>query len=164
MTTRHYLAQLLRYNSWANDRLLDAIPHNVLDVSMQSSFPSIRKTVLHIWDAEWVWFERVNGRSPGLVDHEQFEGPFEDALRLLREQEDAWITLVESLTDNELTRSITYKNLTSGKEFTRTIDEIVMHVCNHSTFHRGQIVTMLRANGADTIPGTDMAIYFGHHQ
>jgi uncharacterized damage-inducible protein DinB len=159
MTIRHHLAQLLRYNSWANQSLLTAIPPEVLDVPMKSSFPTIRRTALHIWDAEWVWFERVNGRSPGDLDLEFFDGPFEEALRRMRKQNDEWIAAVESRTDDELSASIDYLNI-KGEPFTRTFDEIVMHVCNHSTFHRGQIVTMLRENGVTEIPPTDMSVYF----
>jgi uncharacterized damage-inducible protein DinB len=159
MTTRHYLAQLLRYSSWANQTLFRAIPHEVLDVPIKSSFPTIRRTALHIWDAEWVWFERVNGRSPGDLDLEFYDGPFEEAVRLMSEQSSQWIAAIDSRSDDELSASIEYRNI-KGEPFTRCFDEIVMHVCNHSTFHRGQIVTMLRENGVTDIPGTDMTLFF----
>ncbi|HYM20092.1 MAG TPA: DinB family protein [Candidatus Kapabacteria bacterium] len=159
MTAREHLIELFRYNGWANDLLFSAIPHHVLDVETTSSFNSLRKTVYHQWSAEWIWHERVLGNSPSGFNPNEFAGTFEEALRLMLEQNAEWMTEVEDRTDEELVEPITYKNF-AGKQFTRRFDEIVMHVCNHSTFHRGQVVTMLRANGVTTIPATDLSLYF----
>lgn len=158
-TARDHFAQLLSYNSWANQRLFGAITAETLDVPQTSSFPTIRRTVLHICDAEWVWFERVNGRNPGDVDLELFDGPFDEALRRMKQQTDDWIAHVASLSDDELHEVIHYR-MHSGVETSQRFDEILLHVCNHATFHRGQVVTMLRAAGVTTIPGTDLILYY----
>ena len=51
-----------------------------------------------------------------------------------------------------------YKD-TRGNSHTNTHWEMIMHCMNHSTYHRGQIVTILREGGVTTIPSTDLIAY-----
>ena len=62
-----FLTEYLRYNIWANDQYiawLDKVTPEALDEAVPSSFPSIRQTLLHIWDAQHIWLERLQGRIP----------------------------------------------------------------------------------------------------
>ncbi|MBK6840509.1 MAG: hypothetical protein IPG90_21225 [Bacteroidetes bacterium] len=68
----------MQYNLWANQRLLDIISEHCSDEQLNrelvSSFPTIRKTLLHIWGAESVWLIRLNGSSPNAWTWMQYEG------------------------------------------------------------------------------------------
>lgn len=51
-----------RYNVWANERLTGLfanLPEELADKTIESSFPSVKKTILHIWDAELIWLKRL---------------------------------------------------------------------------------------------------------
>ena len=74
------------YNLWANSRLiqkLSTIPVDILNKELKSSFPSVTKTILHMYDAETIWLKRLGGVSLTRWPSEEFNGTAEDALRLL---------------------------------------------------------------------------------
>jgi uncharacterized damage-inducible protein DinB len=156
---KDYLLQLLDYNRWANDRLFALIDESIVDREIPSSFNTLRKTVYHIWGAEELWLKRVQGDSAPVWQSQHFDGSFSEALSAMKSNNEAWTKLIESKSDTELQAAINYKNV-AGTAFSNRLDHIVAHVCNHSTFHRGQIVTMLRSVGATEIPQTDLIAYF----
>lgn len=65
--------------------------------------------------------------------------------------------LLLSLDDAALAAPLAYRNL-SGKPFTRRLGDLVRHVVNHSTYHRGQLTTLLRQVGAEP-PRTDFVTF-----
>jgi uncharacterized damage-inducible protein DinB len=159
MTT---LSQYTKYNYWANEILLSIILNELnnekLDKTIISSFPSLRKTVYHLWDAEFLWIRRLKGESLDDWPSKKFSGTFSEAKALMLQTSQAFINYAAGLSENDLSKGFTYKNL-EGKEFTNPIWESIMHCMNHSTYHRGQIVTMLRQLGITTIPSTDFITY-----
>ena len=63
----------------------------------------------------------------------------------------------DTLTDDDLRREVSYRSI-AGDPFTRAFQDLFAHVANHSTYHRGQLVTMLRQVGAKP-PSTDMTVF-----
>jgi uncharacterized damage-inducible protein DinB len=156
---KDYLLQLLDYNQWANERLFALINESIVDCETPSSFNTLRKTVYHIWGAEELWLKRVQGDSTPVWQSQHFDGSFPEALNEMGKINAAWKKLIDAKPDQELQAAINYKNV-AGTAFSNRLDHIVAHVCNHSTFHRGQIVTMLRAIGVSDIQPTDLIAYF----
>ncbi len=158
------ILNLLNYNLWANTQLLQAIDVTIIDTDVISSFSTIRKTVYHSWDAETIWFERLKNveitpwPASGL-----FEGTFEEAVKSILAQEKEIITFIENNSEAFLEQTITYKNL-KGMAFTNSNFHVLQHVVNHSTMHRGQIVTLLRQFGVNSIPSTDLIAYYRQKQ
>src|SRR4051812_48557412 len=65
------------YNAWANElfiELLVTLGHEELDQEIISSFPSIRKTVLHIWGAEDIWIQRFENVGKPVWKPVSFDG------------------------------------------------------------------------------------------
>lgn len=157
MEPRVHLKNLWQYNQWANEKLFAAIPSEVADVEITSSFNTIRKTVYHMWDAETVWLERLKELpiTPWPASA-QFLGSFTESFSKILEQENQYIEFIGHV---DLEQKLSYKNL-RGIEFNNTFFEIFSHVANHSTFHRGQVVTMLRQAGVIEIPSTDLITYY----
>jgi uncharacterized damage-inducible protein DinB len=151
----------LNYSVWATAKLVEIIEtadESILKIETPSSFSTIEKTILHIWDAELVWLKRLQGESLTEWPSNSFTG---DSESLIAGWVDNAVTLrdfVESKDEDYLTGTIEYKNM-QGKSFTNTVEEIIYHVVNHGTFHRGQIVTMLRANNFTDIESTDLITY-----
>ena len=156
-----FVHQILDFHYWARDRVLLAT--DVLDAEqysrpMGNSFPSIRDTLTHIYQAEWIWYSRWNGVSP--TSFPQVELPDLTALRTV------WSGLEHKVRDylrnagvTELQRVIPYR-LMSGKEGASSLWQMVVHVVNHATYHRGQVTTMLRQLGAAPAQSTDMITFF----
>ncbi len=153
--------ELLRYNTWANTRLLDAV--GVLDAgeltrALGGSFPSVQATLTHMLWAEWLWLERWQDHSPKDVFAPE-EFPSVAVLRtrwteVQRGQE----AFVARLTPDELQRVGRYTNR-KGETWEYTRWRQLYHLFNHSTYHRGQVTNMLRLLGAEPAP-TDFLVYW----
>jgi uncharacterized damage-inducible protein DinB len=161
MTTHDAIA-LIDYNYWARDRLLDAVRPLSPDQYLQeivSSFRSIRDTLVHVYSAEWVWHQRWLGSSP------TSPVPF-DAFADLAALEAAWRELeqdvrafVRNLGDAGLDHQIEYR-LLSGTPGKSQYREMIQHVVNHGSYHRGQLVTMLRQVGATPPESLDLIAFY----
>jgi uncharacterized damage-inducible protein DinB len=73
-------------------------------------------------------------------------------------QNHQWAEWVSEATETALADVFTYQNL-KGEQFTQPIFQMLIHVFNHGTYHRGQMVTMLRQLGVEKIPATDFIVW-----
>ena len=158
---KELLEQYSAYHIWANRLLMDCIlelPQDLQEKEIPSSFPSFRKTLLHMLAAEWAWWKRVTSDEPAIESVEQFTGSLEGLCSVLQKQSFLWNESLSKKTVAELEEMVTYKH-GSGKTYTMPLYQIVLHVHNHGTYHRGQLVTMLREIGIDKIPQTDFSAW-----
>lgn len=159
---KNILENYTDYNLWANTKITDAlriIGPSLIDKEIASSFTSIRKTTYHIWGAEELWWKRLHGESLAKVPAMDFSGSYDEAVKHFLTVSKKFAELVKEKDENYLQTSNTYKD-TRGNTWTNPHWQMIMHCMNHSTFHRGQLVTMMRAVGITTIPATDMIVYF----
>jgi len=152
---------LYDYNSWANHRTLEAaaaLTPEQFTRAMGSSFSSVRDTLAHIYGAEWIWLERWHGRAPaGLPSAADFPD-IEAVRRRFAEIDRNLVDYVASLTQDDLQRVITFKNL-AGVPYSQPLAPCLQHVANHSTYHRGQVTTLLRQLGAKAV-ATDLIAFY----
>lgn len=146
---------LFTYNQWANRRLLAAASHLApadFTRDLGASFGSVRGTLLHIlWgERRWLQFWLDGSFIPDAVPDE-----FPDTATL----ETQWSNLDEdrlafaaNLSDSHLADHLNVR----GQEF--TLGELIQHIVNHSTYHRGQVVLLLRQLG-QTPPATDYRLF-----
>ena len=152
---------LYDYNAWANHRILascEALTGEQFARDMGSSFRSVRDTLLHIMGAEWIWLERWNDRSPTAL-------PFTQPFTNISEVRACWVDIesnlqkfIAGLAATDLDRTIGYRNL-RGNPFSYPLRSMLKHLVNHSTYHRGQVTSMLRQLGAKP-PATDLLRYY----
>jgi len=152
---------LYEFNRWANAAVLDAVsalrPEDWTR-DLKNSFPSVRDTLVHILWAEWIWLRRWKGVSPKSVfDPTEFA-----TVDLLRtrwiEVEHEQADFVTGLNEESLSTVIEYVN-TRGESFAYPLWQMLQHVVNHSTYHRGQITMMLRQLGATPV-ATDFLVFY----
>ena len=168
---------LYAYNLWATQRMftaLEKLSDEQFGAPVQSSFPSIRESVVHILAAEWLWLRRWKGVSP------QATGPYtsstlENTLRSYGVAADALSTLpglrkfagsieqerqelLDNLTDDALHAPLTFNGM-DGAEYSMPLLQLMQHVVNHGTYHRGQVTTLLRQAGAESA-ALDMTFFF----
>ncbi|MGN7721051.1 DinB family protein [Chitinophaga sp. 22620] len=160
---KELLLRLAMYNVWANQRLLtvlNGLPEEQLDRELASSFPTLRRTAYHMWDAEGIWCQRLQLASPVIPPSKGFEGPWpEFALRFSRQSEQLR-DFVKTASDAKLAHTIEYNSQVKGI-CKSAVENVLLMAFNHSTYHRGQLVTMLRQLGHTRIPGTDFIEYTG---
>ena len=151
---------LYDYNAWANHRSLEAATALSTEQFLKplgSSFSSVRDTLAHIWGSEWLWLERFQGRSPAsLPDVAQFN---DLAVLKSRWQEDEarLLKFVASLSQEVLHKVHEYRTLSFG-QYKNPLWQSMQHMVNHSTYHRGQVATMLRQ--LDSKPLSSDLIHF----
>ena len=156
------LRTLLDYHYWARDRLLDALEPltaEQLTRDMGNSFKSIHETVAHVYAAEWAWYERWQGRSPtALLPSDRFPD-LASIRRTWSEHEAKMRAYVEGLGEDGGSRVIDY-TLLSGQAGSSPLWQMLQHVVNHASYHRGQVTTMLRQLGAQPAKSMDMIAFY----
>lgn len=150
------LLHYAKYNVWANTLLAEtAAEHpSILNTEVKSSFPSLLKTFIHIAEAEKVWLLRLQGTSLAQLSDAAVPHTPESVIVTSEELYE----LIEGMNDDFFNSIITYTN-TKGQSFKNSAHIMMMHCLNHSTFHRGQIVTIMRELGLKEIPATDLIVY-----
>ena len=148
--------RLFSYTEWANLGMVKCIrglSEEQFTRHIPSSFPTIRDTLAHIAFAEWLWLRRWKGENPTARPewtHEPSLDLLEMHLRAIGEERSHFLM---TLTDDDLRRDFAYRNM-AGASFSNRLGDLMTHVVNHATYHRGQLTTMLRQVGA-TPPSTD---------
>jgi uncharacterized damage-inducible protein DinB len=157
---------LLDYHYWARDRMFEALQPltaGQFTRNMGSSFASVRDTLVHIYGADLVWFERWQGRSPkALADPAGF-----DDVSAVRE---AWTdlerrcrALVDELGEPGISRWYEY-TLLNGQPSSSVFWQMLQHVVNHGSYHRGQLTMMLRQLGVTAPKSMDLISYYRERQ
>lgn len=149
------------YNAWANHRVLDAcaaLSAEEFTRDLRSSFPSMRDTLAHIYGAEWIWLERWHGRTPTALPT---PADFADLAALrgrwsaLESELDAFVS---SLTQEKLNAELETRTI-DGTRYEQPLWQMMQHVVNHGSYHRGQVVTFLRQLGHKTV-STDLIRFY----
>jgi uncharacterized damage-inducible protein DinB len=154
----------LRYSGWASRKLMDAarsLPSEDLHKPLGVSHNSIAQTLGHIYLADRIWCWRVV--DPTLTDiglplSQWAETAWNLAETGWPEIQKKWEDWAASLDDAGLARVVTYKGM-DGKTFENEAYKLVLHVVNHATLHRGQVMAMLRQVGVKP-PATDLLFYY----
>ncbi|MGZ3865941.1 MAG: DinB family protein [Bacteroidia bacterium] len=151
------LLKLAKYNQWANKVLVSHVKTQtpeLLEKPIGSSFETIKKTFMHIADAEHIWYSRLTDTPADKLPTKLGIG-----IEAVAYEDQKMIDFIESKDDAYFAQSTTYKTI-KGDPFTNNNFAILTHLFNHSTFHRGQIVTMIRNSGfTGHIESTDFISY-----
>jgi uncharacterized damage-inducible protein DinB len=157
---KQHLLKLCKYNIWANNLMatwLLQLNQQQLHQNSVSSFASIFKTALHIYGAEDIWHSRLNkletnwqGNNLDLSCQQLMDNwalASANILNTLQHADDAF-----------LNSALNFKTL-SGQVLSLQVADVFTHVVNHSSYHRGQLVTMLRQVNYTQISSLDYSSY-----
>ncbi|MER3463758.1 MAG: hypothetical protein C4329_04405 [Chitinophagaceae bacterium] len=137
------LTQLSSYHLWANNLLLDKIkilPAELQNQLVASSFPSINATLYHLWNAE------------------SLHGKFDALSNGWLAQSKQWHEWIVNAQEHMFDHEFIYYN-SKKEKFKQRIYEMLVHVFNHGTYHRGQLVNILRQLEVGDIPATDFIVW-----
>jgi uncharacterized damage-inducible protein DinB len=153
-------ARLFAYTAWANHKVLQVVATLSVDDfkrDLRASHGGVRGTLVHTLSAEWIWLERWKGLAP---PRHFDEGEFSDVVAVsnrwsgIEEHRASWLA---GLRPEAMQDGLRYRNF-QGQEFVTPLWQLVQHVANHSTYHRGQVVTFLRQLGAKGV-STDLVAW-----
>ena len=153
----------IRYSGWASRKVLEAaLALSPADRArpMSGSHGSVAGTLTHIYLGDAVWYSRIADPTYPVPDHDpppSFDFVVEEWPRL----QARWEAWADAATEAGIARQVSFKPRFAGDDGLAAW-QIVMHVVNHATLHRGQVVGMLRQLGVKP-PATDI-VFFSHEQ
>jgi uncharacterized damage-inducible protein DinB len=154
-------ANLYDYEVWANSRSLDScepLTEAQFVQDLGNSFSSIRDTLVHMMLVEWVWLERWHNRSPDKYPATtEFPNLASVRTRWAGIENDL-LAYIASLKSDDLQRIVHHKTM-AGVPQAQPLWQMLQHLVNHGTYHRGQIATMLRQLKAKPA-GTDLILFY----
>jgi len=155
------LRELYAYNAWANEQVVQAIAGLSTETfcrDLKSSYHSIRGTVTHLASAEWIWLQRWKGTSPRHMLLEEEFATVTIAITRWKQIDAELEDFTGQLKESDLERVFPFMT-TEGKELSNILWQAMQHLVNHSSYHRGQIATLLR-QVSHTPRGTDLIKYY----
>ena len=144
MQLKDYIQKAYDYSYWANKRYLavaEELPEKKLRGKQGHSWGDVYSVLLHMLSSETVWLRRWQGDSPkGHLDPNDYP-----TLNTVKEK---WLqverelrSFIERQSEEDLRREITYTNF-AGQTFHVPLWQMLMHVPNHETHHRGELAAM----------------------
>jgi uncharacterized damage-inducible protein DinB len=138
-----YLQKLVAHLGWADALVLESLRRATpLD-------PRAFEIYRHVIGTEEVWLARLEGRKPGLAVWPELS--LEECAAAANANLAGLQKYLASLTPADLSRGVTYVN-SAGNRYTSSIEDILIHVCLHGAYHRGQVSLALRTSGAEPAP------------
>ncbi|HET7896225.1 MAG TPA: DinB family protein [Flavisolibacter sp.] len=158
---KEIILQYATFNGWANNLLLNAVQALTPEqqhAELKSSFPSVYKTLLHMQDASSIWWQRLKLQEKIDRPSDSFAGDLQALSQLIQQQDRLWLDWVSNANEHALQHEFIYYN-THKERFKQPVYQMLLHLFNHGTYHRGQLVTMMRELGIEKIPPTDFIVW-----
>lgn len=157
MTALDLIRKYTEFNVWANQQMSDWLEgrdQSLMEAELKSSFPTINKTLAHIWFGEHIWMKRILGQPFENINLVCEGKPSTFICEGLLHQSREFAEFAGKLTEEDASGMVKYK-LMSGESSASPVVEIIHHIMNHGSYHRGQLVTMGRELGFTDPPKTD---------
>ena len=145
---KKYFLKLYQYNQWANKRVFDCLQRQEVKDEKTLTIMS------HVVSALFIWLSRIEGKSPAAYPLVQ-QYSLEELSKMNSEITNRWLKFVEE--HDSFDRVLVYNNYV-GDPYENNVEQIMIHLVNHSTYHRGQVALLLRQNGLEPI-NTDFITY-----
>ena len=155
------LLNYLQYNHWANEKMcnyLSGVDEDEILANKKAEYQTIKKVILHVADSEQTWLARLNGKNIPHMHKLDSSGSFAGICSTIRNNSVDFIEFVSGKDDQFLLSVTEYVNL-KGRTFSQNNAEIILHCMNHSTFHRGQVMSMLRYVGYTDQSASDFIMF-----
>jgi uncharacterized damage-inducible protein DinB len=155
--TLQEIKMLNAYNAWATNKIFEALeglPPEETTRDMKSSHKSIHGTLTHLVGAEKIWLSRMTGTPDNAMLQTAEVPTIRDVKSMWEQTGFAAAKFLGGMTDRKLQETFTMSTST-GEKFTHVIAQAIQHVVDHSTYHRGQVITLMRQLG-HTPPNTGM--------
>jgi uncharacterized damage-inducible protein DinB len=152
---------LFQFNAWANHRTMgacDSVNVEAFTKHLSGSFPSVRDTLVHIMAVERLWLARWLGTGNGSFLKAEAFPDIASVRATWAPIESELLGYVNGLNDDDVNRIVPHKN-SQGQEFRMPLWQLMQHLVNHGTYHRGQITNQLREVGGQPLV-TDLVAFY----
>jgi len=144
---------LYDYTYWAHQRVWECaiqLDDEAFYRSLDYSIGSIHSQLVHTMGAEWIWFSRLQGVSPtAILKNDDY--PTRDAIRTKWDSIESEVyDFLTTLDSKRLSEKFSYSN-TKGTVYEDSVVGVLIHVVNHGTDHRAQILAMCHQLGGPTV-------------
>ncbi|HJV10407.1 MAG TPA: DinB family protein [Burkholderiales bacterium] len=155
----NYLQTLMRYKAWANELVFAAaaqLPQAELTSPRKIVFGSMLRTLNHVYAMDEVWRAHLEGRPHGYTTRNPEACPPLAELRHAQKAIDGWfVQYADSLSRED---EIVDFQFIGGGPGAMTRRDILLHVANHGTYHRGNVAAMMYQAGVAP-PTTDLPVF-----
>jgi len=149
----------MRYKAWANELVFDAaarLPEAELTAPRKIVFGSLLRTLNHVYAMDEVWRAHLEGRPHGYATRNPEASPPLAELAAAQEAMDVWfVGYADAGFDED---GIVNFRFIGGGPGAMTRRDILLHVANHGTYHRGNVASMMYQAGV-TPPTTDLPVF-----
>jgi len=154
---------LLRYNAWANKVMFDAVaalPPGEAEKARVSLFKNMVHTLNHNYVIDLIWQAHLEGRDHGFTARNTPGHPPLEELWERQREVDAWyVAWSDRMTEAALAETVRF-TLIGGNQGSMTRAEILLHVVNHTSYHRGFVGDLFyQVPGEHRPPTTDLPVY-----
>ena len=149
----------MRYKAWANELVFAAaaqLPEAELSAPRKIVFGSLLRTLNHVCAMDEVWRAHLEGRPHGYTTRNPESCPSLPELRSAQEAMDAWFVRYADAPFKE--DEIVNFRFIGGGDGSMTRRDILLHVANHGTYHRGNVASMMYQAGVAP-PTTDLPVF-----
>lgn len=154
------IAEMFKWNLWANERYRDILRKMDLDeLKIDTPYGVLLDRIVHIFASFNMWFQRMNGGSPKSVIKASDFSNWSEIEKKWIEYDKLLLDFVSGLTDEALDKEVEYVSL-DGTMYKRKIHHILLHLTAHPNYHRGQISAIFKMKNLPSLPSTDMVVYF----
>ena len=143
------LPKLIDHLEWADARALGALR------AAASPDAKARELFAHILGSTHTWLSRIAGRTPSVAIWPTLTD--DEMERLARENVVELRKLLDRATETDVARVVAYRN-SAGHPYESTVEDILLHVALHGSYHRGQIAMLLRQSGSEPV-ATDYIVF-----
>jgi len=163
MITPQAARMLTRYNGWANKLIFDAVsglPGDEATKERQSLFKSMVHTLNHNYVIDLIWQAHLEGREHGFAARNTpGHPPLAELWRKQQIVDDWYIAWSDKLSEAALGENVHF-TLIGGNKGVMTRAEILLHVVNHTSYHRGFVADLFyQVPGAPRPPTTDLPVF-----
>lgn len=159
---KKYFLELADYITWVDSIIIDWL-HQINEAQWEqvinSSFSSIKQTAIHIVSAEVIWLDYWTKVPEPVFLSVKFQGTKNELITIWKQSAAGLKAFIEAYPEDKYMEPVIFKWPKGGEgkmEFWQTFS----HFINHATYHRGQLVTMLRQVGFTGLSSTDLATYY----
>jgi uncharacterized damage-inducible protein DinB len=153
------LSTLMRYKAWANELVFGAaakLPEAELTAPRKIVFGNLLRTLNHVYAMDEVWRAHLEGRAHGYATRNPEDCPALAQLHEAQKAMDAWfVRYADSLSQDD---EIVNFQFIGGGAGSMTRRDILLHVANHGTYHRGNVASMMYQAGTPP-PTTDLPVF-----
>lgn len=145
---KEFFLKWYSYNAWANRRIINCLERQSV------SDEKILSVMGHLVSANFIWLNRIKDLPKSKYE---LWGKYDVAAlkRMIEEADEQWMNFIRE--HENFDRVLKYRNYV-GDYFENNVQQIMIHLVNHGSYHRGQVAMLLRQKGFEPI-NTDYITY-----